>query len=74
MLTACFFELGAVCVLKKDVSQLQDLVSVDPSNKSTKVKVTNRNLQHFSSGQCEQMQSTMNGHCCETVNLDVGSQ
>lgn len=74
MLTAWVFELGAVCVLKKDVSQLRDLVSVDPSNKSAEAKVTNLNLQHFSSGQCEQIQSTMNGSYCETVNLDVGGQ
>lgn len=49
MLTAWGFELAAAPVLKKDASQLWDLVSVDSSNGSAELEVTNLNLQYFSS-------------------------
>ena len=49
MLTAWGFELAAVRVLKKEASQLWGLVSVDSSDGSAELEVTNLNLQYFSS-------------------------
>lgn len=53
LLMAWGFDFRAARACNKNASQLGHFVSVDPWNKSAKLKVRNLKLQRFSSGYCE---------------------